>query len=137
MAERRTLDRLLSRAGLCSRAEAARWIADGRVRVGGRTVRSGETWVDPARDDVTLDGRPLRGARPLYLVLNKPKGYLTSRGDPRGRRTVYALLADLPAWVFPSDAWIATRGGLLLLTTTPSSASACRIRIPGSRRSTA
>jgi pseudouridine synthase len=114
--ERRTLDRLLSRAGLCSRSEAARWIAAGRVRVNGRTVRAAGTWVDPGRDALALDGRPLSGARPLSLVLHKPKGFLTSCGDPRGRRTVYALLADVPAWVFPVGRLDRDTSGLLLLT---------------------
>ena len=114
--ERRTLDRLLSRAGLCSRGEAVRWIAAGRVRVNGRIVRDAGDWVDPARDEVTLDGRALRGARPLTLALHKPKGFLTSRGDPRGRRTVYALLEDVPAWVFPVGRLDRDTSGLLLLT---------------------
>ncbi len=113
---RRTLDRLLSRAGLCSRGEAARWIVAGRVCVNGRTVRTPEVWVDPGRDAVTLDGRPLRGARPLYLLLNKPKGFLTSLGDPRERRTVYDLLADAPAWVFPVGRLDRDTSGLLLFT---------------------
>jgi len=116
MPQRRTLDRMLSRSGLCSRGEAARWIASGRVRVNGRLVRTPEVWVDPERDLVALDGRPLGGARPLYIVLNKPKGVLTSHGDPRGRRTVYDLLADLPAWVFPVGRLDRDTSGLLFLT---------------------
>ena len=116
MAERRTLDRLLSRAGLCSRGEAVRWIEAGRVRVNGRTLRKAETWVDAERDAVTLAGRPLHGARALHVVLNKPKGFLTSCGDPRGRRTVYDLLDDLPAWVFPVGRLDRDTSGLLLLT---------------------
>lgn len=115
-ATRRTLDRLLSRAGLCSRGEAVRWIAAGRVRVNGRVARTCELWVDPERDVVLLDGRPLASARPLYLVLHKPKGYLTSLGDPRARRTVYDLLADVPAWVFPVGRLDRDTTGLLLFT---------------------
>lgn len=115
-ATRRTLERLLSRAGLCSRGEAARWIVAGRVCVNGRAVRTPEVWVDPERDVVTLDGRALRGARPLHLLLNKPKGFLTSLGDPRARRTVYDLLADVPAWVFPVGRLDRDTSGLLLFT---------------------
>ena len=59
----------MSRFGLGSRTEARRWIADGRVAVNGNTVRSPEAWVDPARDRVTFDDRPLRAARKLYLLL--------------------------------------------------------------------
>lgn len=116
MGERRTLDRLLSRLGLCSRGTAAALVRAGRVRVGGRIVRAPETWVDPERESVTLDGRAVRSARPLYLALNKPKGFLTSFGDPRGRRTVYDLLADVPAWVFPVGRLDRDTSGLLLLT---------------------
>lgn len=138
MAERRTLDRLLSRCGLGSRGQAARWIAAGRVRVAGRIVRDPETWVDPGRDAVTLDGRAVRSARPLHLVLNKPKGFLTSLGDPRGRRTVYDLLDDVPAWVFPVGRLDRDSSGLLFLTndtalgervTAPSSKLVKRYRV--------
>jgi pseudouridine synthase len=113
---RRTLDRLLSRAGLCSRGEAARWIEAGRVRVNGRVARTSELWVDPERDAVVVDGRPLDSARRLYLLLHKPKGFLTSLGDPRARRTVYDLLADVPAWVFPVGRLDRDTSGLLLFT---------------------
>src|SRR5262245_14019161 len=100
VSERRTLDRLLSRHGLCSRTRAVELVRAGRVRVNGRVVRASDTWVDPQRDRVELDGRPVSDARRLYLCLNKPKGFLTSWGDPRGRRTVYDLLEGVPAWVF-------------------------------------
>jgi len=116
MPARRTLDRLLSRSGACSRTVAAQLVREGRVRVNGRVVRAVETWVDPELDAVAIDGRPLRSARPLYLCLNKPKGFLTSFGDPRGRRTVYDLLADVPAWVFPVGRLDRDTSGLLLLT---------------------
>jgi len=116
MGARRTLDRLISRAGLGSRATAEEWIRAGRVRVNGRVVRTAETWVDPARDVLELDGKPLSSAERLYLALNKPKGFLTSHGDPRERRTVYALLEELPAWVFPVGRLDRDTSGLLLLT---------------------
>lgn len=115
-AERRTLDRLLSRLGLCSRGVAAELVRAGRVRVAGRVVREPATWVDAARERVELDGRPLAAAAPLFVLLNKPKGYLTSLGDPRGRRTVYDLLADVPAWVGPVGRLDRDTSGLLLLT---------------------
>jgi len=113
---RRTLDRLISRAGLGSRAQAEEWIRAGRVRVNGRVVRTIETWVDPERDTLELDGKPLVAAERLYLALNKPKGYLTSFGDPGERRTVYALLGELPAWVFPVGRLDRETSGLLLLS---------------------
>jgi pseudouridine synthase len=114
--ERRTLDRLLSRLGLCSRGTAAELVRAGRVAVNGRVTREPETWVDVARDRVELDGRSVGAARKLYLCLNKPKGFLTSCGDPRGRRTVYDLLADAPAWVFPVGRLDRDTSGLVFLT---------------------
>jgi 23S rRNA pseudouridine2605 synthase len=88
----------------------------GRVRVEGRVVRDPEAWVEADARAVTLDGRPLRAARPLYLVLHKPRGYLTSFGDPRGRRTVYALLQEVPSWVAPVGRLDRDTTGVLLLT---------------------
>jgi 23S rRNA pseudouridine2605 synthase len=116
VSERRTLDRHLSRLGLCSRTVAAELVRAGRVRVNGRATRNPETWLDPQRDAVELDGKSVQAARRLYLLLNKPKGFLTSFGDPDGRRTVYALLADAPAWVFPVGRLDRDTSGLLLLT---------------------
>ncbi len=116
MARRRTLDRLLSNLGLCSRGVARALVLEGRVRVNGRPARDAEAWVDPASDEVLVDGRPVRAARALHVLLHKPKGYLTSLGDPRGRRTVYDLLRDVPAWVFPVGRLDKDTSGLLLLT---------------------
>lgn len=93
----KTLDRILSKAGAGSRTEARKWIAGGRVRVNGRCIRTPDHWVDMERDRVTFDGKPVRPGRQIYLVLNKPAGYVTSRTDPDGRPTAYDLLPkDLP-----------------------------------------
>ena len=116
MQRARTLDRLLSRQGLCSRSEARRWITAGRVQVNGRVVRQPLAWLDPEADEVALDGRPVRAAVKLYLALHKPKGYLTTFGDPRGLRTVYELLGGVEAWVFPVGRLDRDTSGLLLLT---------------------
>ena len=116
MQRARTLDRWLSRQGLCSRSVARSWIAAGRVRVNGRVVRQPLAWIDPEADEVALDGRPVRSAKKVYLALHKPKGYLTSCGDPRGLRTVYELLGDVEAWVFPVGRLDRDTSGLLLLT---------------------
>ncbi len=112
----KTLDRILSRAGLGSRTEARRWIADGRVAVNGKKVLNPDAWVDPERDRVTFDGKPLRAARKLYLLLYKPKGYLTTYKDPEGRPTIYDLLKDVPEWVFPAGRLDQDSSGLLLIT---------------------
>jgi 23S rRNA pseudouridine2605 synthase len=116
MARRRTLDRLLSNLGLCSRGTARRWIASGRVSVDGRAVRRADVWVDGESQRVELDGRPIEAGRPVVLALHKPKGYLTSFGDPRGGRTVYALLGEVPVWVFPVGRLDRDTSGLLLFT---------------------
>jgi 23S rRNA pseudouridine2605 synthase len=113
---KKTLDRVLSRAGLGSRTEARRWIADGRVAVNGRKVLTPDAWVNPEQDRVTFDGRPVRAAEKLYLLLYKPKGYLTTYKDPEGRATIYDLLKDVPEWVFPAGRLDQDSSGLLLIT---------------------
>jgi 23S rRNA pseudouridine2605 synthase len=112
----KTLDRILSRAGLGSRTEARRWIADGRVALNGRKILTPDTWVNPDRDRVTFDGRPLRAPDKRYLLLYKPKGYLTTYKDPEGRPTIYDLLKDVPEWVFPAGRLDQDSSGLLVIT---------------------
>jgi pseudouridine synthase len=112
----KTLDRVLSKAGLGSRTEARQWIAAGRVRVNGKTVRTPDHWVDFARDRVTLDDQPVRAGKKIYLLLYKPKGYVTTYADPDGRPTVYDLIQDLGAWVFPVGRLDLDTSGLLILT---------------------
>jgi len=119
MAEKRplkTLERVLSKAGLCSRTEAQQLIEAGRVSVNGRVVKSIEHWVDLGRDRVSLDGRPIRRRRPIYLLLYKPTGYLTTRVDPQGRKTVYDLLREIEDWVVPVGRLDQDTSGLLILT---------------------
>jgi pseudouridine synthase len=113
---KKTLDRVLSRAGLGSRTDGRRWIAEGRVAVDGRTIRTPDAWIDPERQRVTLNGRPLRAARKVYLLLYKPKGYLTTYKDPEGRPTIYDLIADVQDWVFPAGRLDQDTSGLLILT---------------------
>jgi 23S rRNA pseudouridine2605 synthase len=123
--QRRTLDRLLSRAGFCSRAQARELVAAGRVAVNGSVARSAEQWIDPAREAVTVDGAPLQAAAPRVLLLHKPKDCVTTRSDERGRRTIYDLLgaaAQGPAvrgaagWLAPVGRLDRDTSGLLLLT---------------------
>lgn len=113
---KKTLDRILSRAGLGSRTEARKWISDGRIAVNGRKVQDADAWFDPDQDRVTFDGRPLRAARKIYLLLYKPKGYLTTYKDPEGRATIYDLLKDIREWVFPAGRLDQDTSGLLLVT---------------------
>ncbi|HZL99299.1 MAG TPA: pseudouridine synthase, partial [Planctomycetota bacterium] len=112
----KTLERYLSRAGLCSRSEARGLIAAGRVSVQGRVERQVGRWIDEERTDVRVDGKPVRAARPVYFLLNKPKDCLTTASDPQGRRTVYDLLEDVRDWVVPVGRLDRDTTGLLLLT---------------------
>jgi pseudouridine synthase len=112
----KTLDRVLSKAGVASRVDAARWIRAGRVQVNGRVVRDPERWIDLARDRVRLDGKPLRVRERLYLLLYKPAGYLTTYRDPQGRPTVYDLIADVGTFVSPVGRLDLDTSGLLLMT---------------------
>ena len=111
----KTLDRVLSKAGLGSRTESRRWIAEGRVAVNGRVVVDPLRWIDPKRDRVRFDGRPLRSAEKVYLLLYKPKGYLTTYEDPGGRKTVYDLLPR-DRYLFPVGRLDLDTSGLLVMT---------------------
>ena len=90
----KTLERILSKAGAGSRTDARRWIAAGRVAVNGTVVKNPDAWIDLERDRVALDGKKLAQETRTYLLLYKPKGYLTTYRDPEGRQTVYDLLPD-------------------------------------------
>ncbi len=110
------LARAISRAGLASRREAERWIVDGRVEVAGETVRHPGTVVDPDADDIRVDGKPLPPPpRRVYLLLYKPKGTITTREDPQGRKTVFELV-DLPERVEAVGRLDYNTEGALLLT---------------------
>jgi 23S rRNA pseudouridine2605 synthase len=112
-----SLARALSKFGVCSRREAERWIEQGRVAVGGRVCRGPARRVDPRRDVVTVDGGRVgdRTAR-VAVALHKPPGYITTRADPGGRPTVYALVGGLREWVFPVGRLDRDTSGLLILT---------------------
>lgn len=112
----KTLERALSKAGLGSRTEARSWIGARRVKVNGKFIENPDHWVDLERDRITLDGKPVRSGRKLYLLLYKPKGYLTTYSDPEGRPTVYDLLGGLDQFVFPVGRLDLDTSGLLLLT---------------------
>lgn len=112
----KTLDRVLSKAGLGSRTEARKWIGAGRVAVNGKKIQTPDHWVDLDRDRVTLDGRPVAAREKIYILLYKPKGYLTTYRDPEKRPTVYDLIGDLGEWVFPVGRLDLDTTGLLLMT---------------------
>jgi len=112
----KTLERVFSKAGAGSRTDARSWIGTGRVRVNGRVVQDPDHWVDLDRDKVTLDGKPLRSAAKRYILLYKPKGFLTTWRDPEGRPTVYDLLPGDGNWVSPVGRLDLDTSGLLILT---------------------
>lgn len=112
----KTLERVLSKAGVGSRVEARRWIHAGRVKVNGTVTRNPDQWVDVARDRVRLDDKPLVARERLYVLLYKPAGYLTTYKDPRGRPTVYDLLSDVGTFLSTVGRLDLDTSGLLLLT---------------------
>jgi len=112
----KTLERVISKAGLGSRTEARSWIGARRVKVNGRVVEDPDAWVDLERDEVTFDGKPLQRAEPVYLLLHKPKGYLTTYRDPEGRPTIYDLLPERERYLFPVGRLDLDTSGLLILT---------------------
>ena len=110
------LQKLIAAAGLCSRRRAEEWLEAGRVTVNGRAARVGDK-ADPERDDVRLDGTPLqRQARSVCILLNKPRGYVTTLSDERGRPTVAELVRGVPERVYPIGRLDMDSEGLLLLT---------------------
>lgn len=112
----KTLERVLSKAGVGSRSEARRWIAAGRVTVNDRLIRDPDHWVDLERDRIAFDGQPLGSASRIYLLLHKPAGYLTTYRDPEGRPTVYDLLPGRDQYAFPVGRLDLDTSGLLIMT---------------------
>ena len=114
MAER--LQKLISMAGLTSRRAAEEWICAGRVKVNGSVAGLGDK-ADPDRDEILVDGRPLRlKEEHVYLMLNKPRGYVTTLSDEKGRRTVTQLVSGCGVRVWPVGRLDMDSEGLLLLT---------------------
>src|SRR5581483_2970013 len=102
-ARRIGIARALSKLGYCSRSEAFSLIKDGRVRLNGQQARDPETPVLLSRvvldkDRIEVDGRRVGGAKKIYLMLNKPRGFVTTASDEKGRKTVYSLLPERHEW---------------------------------------
>ncbi len=113
---RERLQKILSRAGVCSRRRAEEYLLAGRVRVNGETARVGQS-ADPALDRIEVDGAELPPpAAHTYLMLNKPRGFVSTLSDERGRATVAQLVADCPARVWPVGRLDCDSEGLLLMT---------------------
>lgn len=113
---RERLQKLLSAAGVCSRRAAEEYIAAGRVTVNGVVAHVGDS-ADPELDTVTVDGQPLsRRGETVWLLLHKPRGYVTTLSDEKGRRTAAQLVADCGVRVWPVGRLDLNSEGLLLFT---------------------
>lgn len=112
------LARALSKLGYCSRSRAAELIHSGRVELNGIVRRGFETPVNLKRDRLMVDGHPVAPQQSIYLVMNKPRGLVTTAADEKGRATVYSLLDTIstPSWVAPVGRLDKASEGLLLLT---------------------
>ena len=110
------IQKLIASAGLCSRRTAEQWIADGRVTVNGERAQIGQS-AEPDGDLVCVDGKPIEPVREhRYLLLNKPRGYVTTLHDERGRPTVAELVRSCGVRVYPVGRLDLDSEGLLLLT---------------------
>ena len=111
------LQKILSQAGIASRRASEKLMLEGRVSVNGATVTEMGTKADPARDDIRVDGRRIKAPeRHRYLLLNKPRGYVTTRSDPEKRATVLDLLKGVREYIYPVGRLDYDSEGLLILT---------------------
>jgi 23S rRNA pseudouridine2605 synthase len=111
------LQKILSQAGIASRRASEQLMLDGRVTVNGATIRELGTKAEAGKDDIRVDGRRVKIAEQhRYLLLNKPRNYMTTRSDPEGRPTVIDLLTGVREYVYPVGRLDFDSEGLLLLT---------------------
>ena len=110
------LQKIIAARGLCSRRQAEKWIEEGRVRVNGNTARLGDT-ADVTEDVIEVDGKRLpKAGKKLYLMLNKPRGYVTTLSDEKGRKNAAELVAGCGVRVYPVGRLDMDSEGLLLFT---------------------
>ncbi len=112
------LQKVIAESGACSRRKAEELIIEGRVKVNGRKAQIGQK-IDPKKDIVFIDGEKLKGRnrrQNVYIMLNKPRGYLTAMSDERGRKCVSELVDDAPDRVYPVGRLDLNSEGLLLFT---------------------
>ena len=110
------LQKIIAARGLCSRRQAEKWIEEGRVRVNGNTAHLGDT-ADVKEDVIEVDGKRLpKAGKKLYLMLNKPRGYVTTLSDEKGRKNAAELVAGCGVRVYPVGRLDMDSEGLLLFT---------------------
>lgn len=113
------LARALSKLGFCSRSSATELIREARVRLNGKLQCDPEAPVHLEQDRIEVDGTPVKARRKMYLMMNKPRGLVTTASDEKGRRTIYSILnnsqANLP-WLAPVGRLDKASEGLILLT---------------------
>ncbi len=114
------LARVLSKRGVCSRTRAQEWIREGRVSVAGKVVRDPEFPTASDSDAITIDGKPLAAQALVHLMLNKPRGLVTTAADERGRDTVYRCFEGAGlGWIAPVGRLDKASEGLLLFSNDP------------------
>ena len=111
-----SLARALSKLGYTSRSRAEELIRDGHVRVNGHRVRLPSFRCSPGHDEISVDGKPVEKKLLTYIIMHKPTGFVTTRSDERGRKTVYDILGEIRTWVFPVGRLDKDTSGLLILT---------------------
>ena len=110
------LQKIIAARGLCSRRQAEKWIEEGRVRVNGNTARLGDT-ADTSEDVIEVDGKRLpKAGMKVYLMLNKPRGYVTTLSDEKGRKNAAELVTGCGVRVYPVGRLDMDSEGLLLFT---------------------
>ncbi|WP_339292965.1 pseudouridine synthase [Paenibacillus sp. FSL W8-0187] len=110
------LQKIMAQAGVASRRKCEELILEGKVQVNGETVTELGTKADPAQDIITVSGKPIKNEKKVYIMLNKPKGVITSASDPEGRKIVSDYLKGIKERVYPIGRLDYDTEGLLLLT---------------------
>lgn len=110
------LQKVMAHAGVASRRKSEEIIAEGRVKVNGETVTEMGFKVDPEKDEIAVDGELITEEKKIYILLNKPEGYITTVSDPEGRPTVMDLIPDLKQRLYPAGRLDYDSSGLLIMT---------------------
>ncbi len=127
---RHGLARALSKRGVCSRTQGALWVREGRVRVNGRIERDPE-FPTTIMDQIVVDELRIEVQKRQVLMMNKPRGFITTRADEQGRKTVYDLMPEALPWLAPIGRLDQASEGLLLFTNDPEFAA--KITAPESK----